>query len=100
MYSHALRDCHLSPKMMYVCRGPDGTLGFDRVVGLAWPGTLSSSEKSLVPQIGKLLGSDIVWLWDRLLDSDKQGVSDPQRHKDRLIQGRFKATQSKNLHLP
>lgn len=33
-----------------------------------------------------------VLLWDRLLDCDKKGVSYPPRHKERLLQGRLRAT--------
>ncbi|KAK2898942.1 hypothetical protein Q8A67_010360 [Cirrhinus molitorella] len=73
------RACHLSCRKMYVCRTPDGTPGFDRVVDLA---------RYLVEE-----AADIVRLWDRLPDTDS--VSYPLRHKERLLQGRFKATHSK-----
>ncbi|XP_056615538.1 uncharacterized protein LOC130430446 [Triplophysa dalaica] len=39
----------------------------------------------------------IIQLWDRLPDSDKQGLSYPPRHKDKVLQSMFKATHSKNL---
>ncbi|XP_059389973.1 uncharacterized protein LOC132123402 [Carassius carassius] len=74
-----------------VCRGPDGTPGFDRVVDLARY-FVGLREK---PCVSDREAADIVRLWDRLPDSDRQGVSYPPRHKDRLLQGRFKATHSK-----
>ncbi|XP_077081364.1 uncharacterized protein LOC143734933 [Siphateles boraxobius] len=74
-----------------VCRGPDGTPGFDRVVDLARY-LVELREK---PCVSDREATDIVRLWDRLPDSDKKGVSYPTRHKGRLLQGRFKATHSK-----
>ncbi|CAM4668159.1 unnamed protein product [Leuciscus chuanchicus] len=74
-----------------VCRGPDGTPGFDRVVDLARY-LVELREK---PCVSDREATDIVRLWDRLPDSDKKGVSYPPRHKERLLQGRFKATHSK-----
>ncbi|XP_056120631.1 uncharacterized protein LOC130097715 [Rhinichthys klamathensis goyatoka] len=74
-----------------VCRGPDGTPGFDRVVDLA-SYLVELREK---PCVSDREANDIVRLWDRLPDSDKKRVSYPPRHKDRLLQGRFKATHSK-----
>ncbi|XP_016115196.1 uncharacterized protein [Sinocyclocheilus grahami] len=74
-----------------VCRGPDGTPGFDRVVDLARY-LVTLREK---PCVSDREAADIVRLWDRLPDSDRQGVSYPPRHKERLLQGRFKATHSK-----
>jgi len=74
-----------------VCRGPDGAPGFDRVVELARY-LVELREK---PCVSEREAADIVRLWDRLPDSDKQGVSYPARHRERLLQGRFKATHSK-----
>ncbi|XP_056103250.1 uncharacterized protein LOC130082422 [Rhinichthys klamathensis goyatoka] len=74
-----------------VCRGPDGTPGFDRVVDLARY-LVELREK---PCVSDREANGIVRLWDRLPDSDKKGVSYLPRHKDRLLQGRFKATHSK-----
>ncbi|XP_016328244.1 uncharacterized protein LOC107677738 [Sinocyclocheilus anshuiensis] len=76
-----------------VCRGPDRTPGFDRVVDLARY-LVELREK---PCISDREAADIVRLWDRLPDSDRQGVSYPPRHKERLLQGRFKTTHSKTL---
>ncbi|KAL1269401.1 hypothetical protein QQF64_031690 [Cirrhinus molitorella] len=83
------RACHLSCRKMYVCRRPDGTPGFDRVVDLARY-LVELREK---PCISDREAADIVRLWDRLPDTDS--VSYPLRHKERLLQGRFKATHSK-----
>ncbi|KAK9963911.1 hypothetical protein ABG768_005130 [Culter alburnus] len=74
-----------------VCSGPDGAPGFDRVVDLARY-LVELREK---PCISDREAADIVCLWDRLPDSDRQGVSYLPRHKERLLQGRFKATHSK-----
>ncbi|XP_058628833.1 uncharacterized protein LOC131538758 [Onychostoma macrolepis] len=81
----------LSEPQEEVCRGPDGAPGFDRVVELARY-LVELREK---PCVSDREAADIFRLWDRLPDSDKQGVSYPPRHKDRLLQGRFKATHSK-----
>ncbi|XP_051953220.1 uncharacterized protein LOC127623061 [Xyrauchen texanus] len=88
--SQSSQDLPLEPHEE-VCRGPDGTPGFDRVVELARY-LVELREK---PCVSDREAADIVRLWDRLPDSDKQGVSYPSRHKDRLLQGRFKATHSK-----
>ncbi|XP_056094648.1 uncharacterized protein LOC130073203 [Rhinichthys klamathensis goyatoka] len=74
-----------------VCRGPDGTPGFDRVVELARY-LVELREK---PCVSDREATDIVRLWDRLPDNKKKGVSYPPRHNERLLQGRFKATHSK-----
>lgn len=74
-----------------MCRGPDGTPGYDRVVELARY-LVGLREK---PCVSDREAAEIVRLWGRLPDSDRQAVSYPARHKARLVQGRFKATHSK-----
>ncbi|RXN28818.1 hypothetical protein ROHU_018996 [Labeo rohita] len=75
-----------------LCRGPDGTPGFDRVVELARY-LVELREK---PCLSDREATEIVRLWNKLPDCDKQGVSYPPRHKERLLQGRFKATHSQS----
>ncbi|XP_051954038.1 uncharacterized protein LOC127623665 [Xyrauchen texanus] len=87
--SQSSQDLPLEPQEE-VCRGPDGTPGFDRVVELARY-LVELREK---PCVSDREAADIVRLWDRLPDSDKQGVSYPSRHKDRLLQGRFNGKES------
>lgn len=61
-----------------VCRGTDGTPGIDRVVDLARY-LIKLRDNTC---ISDREASDIVRLWDRLPDSDKQGVSYPPRHQE------------------
>ncbi|XP_056614654.1 uncharacterized protein LOC130429852 [Triplophysa dalaica] len=86
------QDPPLDPQTQDVCRGPDGAPGFERVVELARY-LVELREK---PCLSDREAAVIIQLWDRLPDSDKQGLSYTSRHKDKVLQGTFKATHSKN----
>ncbi|XP_066522256.1 uncharacterized protein [Hoplias malabaricus] len=80
------------PEAEEVFRGPDGAPGYECVVRLArylvdLRDEACLSEKQV---------ADIVALWNRLPDVDKQRVSYQPRHRERLLQGRFKASHAKS----
>ncbi|XP_066528394.1 uncharacterized protein [Hoplias malabaricus] len=80
------------PEAEEVFRGPDGAPGYECVVRLArylvdLRDEACLSEKQV---------ADIVALWNRLPDVDKQRVSYQSRHRERLLQGRFKASHAKS----
>ncbi|KAI4905920.1 hypothetical protein NFI96_030119 [Prochilodus magdalenae] len=74
-----------------VFRGPDGALGYDRVVRLARHLVELRDE----PCFSERHVADIVALWNSLPEVDRQRVSYLARHRERLPEGQFKASHSK-----
>ncbi|XP_049326002.1 uncharacterized protein LOC103025680 [Astyanax mexicanus] len=74
-----------------VFRGPDGAPGYDRVVRLARY-LVSIREEDWISERHV---TEITALWNSLAETDQQRVSYLPRHKERLIQGRFKASHTK-----
>ncbi|XP_048848221.1 uncharacterized protein LOC125718410 isoform X2 [Brienomyrus brachyistius] len=74
-----------------VFRGPDGAPGYDHVVRLARYLVGLRDE----PCVAESHVAMIVSLWNNLPERDRQRVSYPPRHRERLLQGGFKASHSK-----
>lgn len=66
-------------------------MGYQHVVRLA----TSLVELRHCAFVSRKQEAEIVALWDKLPEGDKTAVSYPPRHKDRLVQGRFKSSSSK-----
>ena len=76
---------------------PDDTVGPDNVPGYGSVMTLAEFLVGLRDQTSALSrpqGQTIVKLWNALSDYDKRPTMFSPRHKDRLLQGRFKASKS------
>lgn len=71
--------------------GPDRAPGYNHVVKLA----RYLVELREEPGLSASHVCDIISLWKSLPEADKQRVSYQPRHRERLLQGRFKATRSK-----
>ncbi|XP_053730493.1 uncharacterized protein LOC128764613 [Synchiropus splendidus] len=65
--------------------GPDGHPGYQHILALA----LALAMLRHRPFVSQKQANDIIALWQRLPDRDKQPVSFPPRHQDRIIRGRF-----------
>lgn len=76
--------------------GPDGQVGYDHVIRLA-DSLVDLRHQGFVTQ-GKV--NEIVMLWNNLSDHDKGPLIYPPRHRDRVLQGRFKVSHSKTNVTP
>ncbi|KAK1152039.1 hypothetical protein AOXY_G31591, partial [Acipenser oxyrinchus oxyrinchus] len=76
--------------------GPDGAPGYQHVQRLA------SSLVSLrgLACLMEQKVDELIQLWSLLPEGDKQHLTYPARHQDRLIQGRFKATNATSSVTP
>ncbi|XP_048840106.1 uncharacterized protein LOC125713189 [Brienomyrus brachyistius] len=74
-----------------VFRGPDGAPGYDHVVRLARYLVGLRDE----PCVSESHVARIVSLWNNLPERDRQRVSCPPGHRERILQGRFEASHSK-----
>ncbi|KAK1156709.1 hypothetical protein AOXY_G25730 [Acipenser oxyrinchus oxyrinchus] len=76
--------------------GPDGAPGYQHVQRLA------SSLVSLrgLACLMEQKVDELIQLWSLLPEGDKQRLTYPARHQDRLIQGRFKATKATSSVTP
>ncbi|MGH0120698.1 UNVERIFIED_CONTAM: hypothetical protein FKN15_031627 [Acipenser sinensis] len=76
--------------------GPDGAPGYQHIQRLA------SSLVSLrgLACLTEQKVDELIQLWSLLPEGDKQCLTYPARHQDRLIQGRFKATKATSSVTP
>ncbi|XP_019626538.1 PREDICTED: uncharacterized protein LOC109471641 [Branchiostoma belcheri] len=75
------------------CHGPDGAAGYQHVQTLA-KALVSLRTLTCLPD-SKV--EELVKLWERLPDSDKERLSYSARHQKKLSKGRFKATKSSSI---
>ncbi|XP_053724454.1 uncharacterized protein LOC128760806 isoform X1 [Synchiropus splendidus] len=68
--------------------GPDGHPGYQHVVALA----LALAELRHRPFVSQRQANDIIALWQRLPERDKQPVSFPPRHQDRFVRGHLRTS--------
>ncbi|KAM8867922.1 uncharacterized protein ACB058_005817 [Synchiropus picturatus] len=87
-YHHALLLQEREKANTEIVVGPDGHPGYQHVVALA----LALAELRHRPFVSQRQANDIIALWQRLPDRDKQPVSFPPRHQDRFVRGHLRTS--------